>query len=176
MVMVLNKARKDPIWQEIKNELKPILGDTIALVFPETWSGKYLSWYKEIEQSAFRPSLTYSEDEIMECLAEADVLMMFITVDGLPEGLLLGYTFDDPSVETFYLDTIAVKQKGRGIGPVILTVLIKWAKKMGYCQIRLDTEFENENGMQLSSYYERFGFKVIDVDDEIGNVTMQLTL
>jgi ribosomal protein S18 acetylase RimI-like enzyme len=174
--MNLNRARKDPIWGEIRSQLKPILGNEIELVFPETWSERFLSWYREIEQSSFRSSLTYSEDEISECLAEEDVLMMFITVDGLPEGLLLGYTLTGVLVETFYLDTIAVKQKGRGIGRIILTVLIKWAKKMGYRQIQLDTEFENEKGILLSSYYERFGFKVVEVDDEIGNVTMRLTL
>ena len=174
--MKLNRARRDPIWGEIRSQLKPILGDKVELVFPEIWSERFLSWYREIEQSSFRPSLTYSEDEIMERLAEADVLMMFITVDGLPEGLFLGYTLDGVSVETFYMDTLAVKQKGRGIGRIVLTVLIKWAKKMGYHRIQLDTEFENEIGIRLSSYYERFGFKVVDIDDEIGNVTMQLTL
>ncbi|MFW9958482.1 MAG: GNAT family N-acetyltransferase [Candidatus Odinarchaeota archaeon] len=172
----MNRARKDPIWEEIRNGLKPILGDGVELVFPETWSETHLSWYREIEQSSFRPSLTYSEEEIMERLSEEDVLMMFITVDGHPEGLLLGYTLGGVSVETYYLDTIAVKQKGRGIGRIILTVLIKWAKKMGYRRMQLDTEYENEKGIPLSSFYEHLGFKIVDIDDEIGNITMQLTL
>jgi GNAT superfamily N-acetyltransferase len=173
--MNMNKARKDPIWGEIRSQLIPILGSAVELVFPELWTEHFLSWYREIEQSSFRPSLTYSEEEIMERLAEEDVLMMFIAVGGRPEGLLLGYTLDGVSIETFYLDTIAVKQKRRGIGRIILTVLIKWAKKMGYRRIQLDTEFEDEKGTLLSSFYEHFGFKVIDVDDEIDNVTMQLT-
>jgi len=172
----MNKARKDPIWGEIRTELKPILGNTMELVFPEIWTQTFLSWYREIEQSSFRPSLTYSEEEIMERLAEEDVLMMFITVDGHPEGLLLGYTLGGVSLETFYLDTIAIKQKGRGIGRIILTVLIRWAKKMGYRRMQLDTEFENEKGIPLGLFYEHLGFKIIDTDDEIGNVTMQLPL
>jgi len=174
--MKSNRARKDPIWGEIRGGLKPILGDCVEVVFPETWSETYLSWYREIEQSSFRPSLTYSEAEILERLSEEDVLMLFITIDGHPEGLFLGYTLGGVTIETFYIDTIAVKQKGRGIGRIILTVIIKWAKKMGYRLIQLDTEYENEKGFLLSSFYEHLGFKVVDVDDEIGNITMQLKL
>jgi GNAT superfamily N-acetyltransferase len=172
----MNRARKDPIWGQLKNELKPILGDRVEIIFPEAWSEKYLSWFREIEQCSFRPSLTYSEEEIMERLAEEDVLMMFITVDDRPEGLLLGYTYVNTAVETFYLDTIAVKQKGKGVGRIVSVVLIKWAKKMGYKRMQLDTEFENEKGIPLSLFYEHLGFKVVDIDDELGNITMQLFL
>jgi GNAT superfamily N-acetyltransferase len=173
---MMNKARRDPIWGQLKNELQPILGDRVEIVFPETWSEKYLSWFREIERSSFRPSLAYSEEEIMERLAEEDVLMMFITVDDCPEGLLLGYTYVDMPVETFYLDTIAVKQKGKGVGRIISMVLIKWAKKMGYKRMQLDTEYENEKGIPLNLFYESLGFKVVDIDDELGNITMQLPL
>jgi len=172
----LNRARRDPIWRQTRRELVPILGPTVKIVFPETWSEQYLTWYREIEQSSFRPELTYSEEEIMERLAEEDVLMMFITIEGVPNGLLLGYTLHGLLAEIFYLDTIAIKQRGRGVGRIIMTALIRWAKKMGYRKIQLDTEFENEVGFHLSSFYERIGFRVVDSDDETGNITMQLSL
>jgi GNAT superfamily N-acetyltransferase len=174
--MMMNRAKRDPVWLEIVTSLRPILGTTTELVFPETWSQKYLSWYREIEQSSFRTSLTYSEEEILECLGKDDVLMMFVTVNGRPECLLLGYTLDSVLVETFYLDTIAVKQKGRGIGRIMISVLIKWAKKMRYRQMQLDTELEDEKGIKLTQFYEHFGFTIIDSDDETGNITMQLDL
>ena len=174
--MILNRAKRDPIWRQMRSELVPILGPTVKLVFPETWSEKYLTWYREIEQSSFRQSLTYSEEEILERLAEYNVLMMFLTVDGIPSGLVLGYTLHEVSTEVFYLDTIAVKLRGRGIGRIILMNLIRWTKKMGYQKIQLDTEFENEAGFHLSSFYEHMGFRVVDSDDETGNITMQLLL
>ena len=174
--MMLNRARRDPIWRQARKELVPILGTTVKFVFPVTWSEQYLTWYREIEQSTFRPALTYSKEEIMERLAEEDVLMMFITVDGIPSGLVLGYTLHEVSAEVFYLDTIAVKQRGKGIGRIIMMALISWAKKMGYRTIQLDTEFENEVGFRLSSFYEHIGFRVVDSDDETGNITMQLSL
>jgi hypothetical protein len=42
--------------------------------------------------------------------------------------------------------------------------------------MQLDTEYENEIGIHLSSFYEHLGFKAVEIDDEIGNITMQLTL
>jgi GNAT superfamily N-acetyltransferase len=175
-MMMMNRARKDPIWSEIVVSLKPILGTTTELVFPKTWSQKYLSWYREIEQSSFRASLTYSEEEILERLEMNDVLMMFVLVNGRPECLILGYALDGVSVETFYLDTIAVREKGRGIGRIIISVLIKWAKKMRYQQMQLDTELEDEKGIKLTKFYENFGFTIIDSDETIDNITMQLDL
>jgi GNAT superfamily N-acetyltransferase len=174
--MMMNRARKDPVWSEIVTSLRPILGATTELDFPEAWSQKYLSWYREIEQSSFRASLTYSEEEILERLEMNDVLMMFLLVNGRPEGLLLGYTLDGLSVETFYLDTIAIRQTGKGIGRIIMSVLIKWARKMRYQRMQLDTELEDEKGLKLTQFYERFGFTIIDSDEETDNITMQLDL
>lgn len=156
--------------------LKPLLGPTTELVFPEDWSVQYLEWFREIERSSFRDSLTYSEEEILERLVKDDVLLMFVTVNNHPEGLLLGHTLRGVTNEIFYLDTVAVKQKGRGIGPIIISVLIKWAKKMGYLKMQLDTELEDEKGIRLTAFYENLGFTIIDRDDETGNITMQLDL
>jgi GNAT superfamily N-acetyltransferase len=172
--MTMNKARNDPVWTEIVTLLRPILGYRTEIVFPDTWSQKYLSWFREIEQDSFRESLAYSEDEIGERLEKRDVLLFFVLIDGRPEGLLLGHTLDEALVETFYLDTIAVKKRGKGIGRVLVTVLIKWAKKMGYRRIQLDTEIEDEKGIRLTRFYEQFGFSIIDSDDETGNITMDL--
>jgi len=172
----LNRARKDPIWKNIRAALLPILGEGVEVFFPETWSEKYLSWYKEIEQSSFRPSLRYSREEIDERLGNESVLMMFILNDNVPEGLVLGYRLENTTEDIFYLDTIAVKQKGRGLGKNILKVLFEWARKMGFSSIQLDTEYKNETGIQLSNFYQKLGFKVINTDDETGNITMQFKL
>ncbi|TFG99204.1 GNAT family N-acetyltransferase [Candidatus Thorarchaeota archaeon] len=174
--MPLNRARNDPIWKQIRTALVPILGDGVEIFFPETWSEKYLSWYKEIEKSAFRPALTYSREEIGERLEKEAVLMMFILNDSVPEGLVLGYRLEESLDDIFYLDTIAVKQKGRGLGKNILKVLFDWAKKMGFSSIQLDTEQENETGVQLSNFYQKLGFDVLYTDEETGNITMQLKL
>lgn len=172
----LNRARNDPLWKRIESELSLILGKGVVVFFPQVWSEQYLSWYKEIEQTSFRTALTYSQEEIEERLRKEEVVMMFILLNDNPEGLVLGYRLEDSSDDVFYLDTIAVRQKGRGIGKIILRVLFEWARKMGYKRIQLDTEEENETGIRLSYFYQQLGFKVINFEEETGNITMSLTL
>ena len=172
----MNRARNDPLWKRIESELSLILGKGVVVFFPQVWSEQYLSWYKEIEQTSFRTALTYSQEEIEERLRKEEVVMMFILLNDNPEGLVLGYRLEDSSDDVFYLDTIAVRQKGRGIGKIILRVLFEWARKMGYKRIQLDTEEENETGIRLSYFYQQLGFKVINFEEETGNITMSLTL
>lgn len=172
----LNRSRNDPLWKRIELELASILGAGVIVFFPQDWSKQYLNWYKDIEATSFRPILTYSEEEIEERLRKDDVLLMFILKDDSPEGLILGYRLEDTAEDIFYLDTIAVRQKGRGIGPVILKVLLDWARKMGYRLIQLDTEEANESGIRLSYFYQKLGFQIINSEDDTGNITMQLEL
>ena len=174
--MDLNRSRNDPFWNRIETELTPILGKGVVVFFPQAWSNQYLIWYKEIEEDSFRPDLTYSQEEIEERLEKEEALMMFIIKDEYPEALVLGYRLEESSEDIFYLDTIAVRQKGRGIGKIILRVLIEWARKMGYSLIQLDTEEENEIGLRLSYFYQQLGFRIINSDEDIGNITMQLEL
>lgn len=171
----MNRA-KNPIWEQMRSKLESILGGTIELVFPKEWSEQYFSWFREIEQTAFRSELTYNTDEILERLASPDLLIMFILLNEKPQALLLGYSQDVTNVEAFYLDTIAVKQRGRGVGQVMLLSLFEWARKMGYRRIELDTEAENETGHHLSAFYEKLGFVVTAEDIETGNISMCLTL
>lgn len=174
--MQLNRARNDPIWKQIRTAAVSVLGEDAEIIFPEIWSERYLSWYKEIERSSFRPSLTYSIEEIEERLQKEAVLLMFIVNGDVPEGLIFGYRLEESSDDIFYLDTVAVKQKGRGLGKVIFNTIISWAKKMGFSSIQLDTEHENEIGFQLVKFYQNLGFQIIYSDEETGNITMQLKL
>ncbi len=171
----MNRMRKDPIWVGLRDELTKLLGVQIELVFPEAWSPQTSSWFRNVEQSAFRPDLRYSEEEILERLEMDGVLLVFVLTASIPEAFVLGYHLDEPSVETFYLDTIAVRQRGRGVGPALVSWLGKWAKKNGYQRIALDTELENEVGLRLRDFYLKMGFKQGHVD-EVGNISMTLDL
>lgn len=171
----MNRMKNDPIWNGLREELQHLLGDDIRLVFPESWSDECTIWFREVEQNAFRPQLQCSEADIQERLQMEGVLALFMFVDTSPEGVILGYHLDDAPVETFYLDTIAVKQKGKGIGPILIRWLVKWAKKNGYEQVALDTELENERGIHLRDFYLKLGFKQ-SYTDETGNIFMSLDL
>ena len=171
----MNRMRKDPIWLGLSEELTRLLGEPAELIFPESWSPDTSSWFRTVEESAFRPDLRYGEEEILERLEMDGVLLLFVLTSGMPEAFVLGYHLDESIVETFYLDTIAARQRGRGIGPALVRWLVSWAKKSGYQRIALDTELENEVGLRLRDFYIKMGFKQ-GLTDEEGNISMTLDL
>jgi GNAT superfamily N-acetyltransferase len=73
----------------------------------------------------------------------------------------LGYSIPDESKKSFYLDTFAVKPRGKGIGNIVIKFLIRWAKTKKYHSIMLDTELKNEKGMPLQQFYAQHEFKTI---------------
>lgn len=161
----------DPIWSGLRDELSSIASEEVALLFPESWSEKFADWFRGIELEAFRPDLRYSEDDFLERLEQSGLLLLFILLKGAPEACVLGYHLDDADIETFYLDTIAVRHRGKGYGKVLLKWLRAWAKKMGYGRIALDTELESESGFPLRDFYAKLGFRELYTDED-GNISM----
>ena len=76
-----------------------------------------------------------------------------------------GYTIPD---ERVYLSRLIVKKKYRnkGIGSLLTDFLINKAKELGYCEISLGVDCDNENALHL---YEKKGFEIYAQDkDEYG--------
>jgi GNAT superfamily N-acetyltransferase len=59
------------------------------------------------------------------------------------------------------LDTFAVKQRGKGIGNIIVDFMVRWAKTKHYKSVTLDTELKDEKGVPLKQFYEKHGFTVV---------------
>jgi len=163
------------LWEKMSAQLIPILGENLRIVTPEAWSDQYGHWFKEIEAESFRESLRYDTNELETRMSEENVLLLFILVKERPEGVILGYPVKRSQGSTFYLDTFAVRTRGKGIGHIVLTSIIQWANLNRFHAIELDTEAENEIGIPLQRFYERFGFVVQNIEDD-GNITMSLTL
>ncbi len=156
-------------------ELEASLGSTLCIIIPESPSEKHQMWFHELEAQSFRESLRYDRVELEERLRKENLLFLFLLVNDTPEGVILGYKINRENGNTFYLDTFAVRRKGKGIGKIMLNHLIKWAKANGYDAIELDTEAENEDGIPLQRFYETAGFLVQCIEDD-GNITMSRTL
>jgi GNAT superfamily N-acetyltransferase len=167
--------RNDPTWIGLRDELASIYGQAVELDFPTSWSDKSNAWFKEIEKHSFRSELQYGDEEIRARLEMDGLLLLFVSVQGTPEALVLGYHLGEPTIETFYLDTIAVRMKGKGVGPALMRWLMKWAKKNGYQRMALDTELENESGLRLRDFYRKLGF-VQGATDDVGNISMSIDL
>jgi GNAT superfamily N-acetyltransferase len=159
----------------MRMQLIPFFGSDVQVLIPVSWSKKYETWFKDIESVSFRESLRYSTEELDTRLNEKNALILFIVVNEQPEGVILGYPVQREQKEIFYLDTFAVRTRGKGIGRIVLSSIIQWAKWHGYHAIELDTEAENETRIPLQRFYESLDFVVQCIEDD-GNITMSHTL
>ncbi len=163
-----------PLWSQLQQTLSSYFQGSIAVVFPEEWNATYAAWFVEIQDYGFRSELRYSSAEIEERLRNEGLLLLFVLVNQQPEIMLLGYDLPREN-SAFYIDMIAVRQQGRGIGSVLMKYLMRWAKMKQYTAVVLDTEEINENGRNLRHFYETLGFSVV-AQDEDGDLTMQILL
>ncbi len=159
----------------MRSQLVKVFGDGLRIEITNSWSSHYEEWFKELEIQSFRESLRYDSKELQTILTEKNVLLLFLVANDSPEGVILGYPLKHEHGDVFYLDTFAIRTRGKGIGGVVLRALIEWAKVSEFKAIELDTEAMNEIGIPLQRFYEQFGFVVLCVEDD-GNIKMRLTL
>jgi len=163
------------IWRLLLPRLAKKFEGTLQLVFPKEWNEQYFSWFRIIEEEDFRYELRYSFEEVAEILEKPDLVFLFITMDDQPQILLLGYSIPHETEESFYLDTLAVRRRGKGIGHVVMNFLIHWARTKQYQTIILDTELTDEKGFHLPQFYAKHGFKIV-ARSEAGDITMKCVL
>ncbi len=173
------KDQPDPdelVWTNLKEALSEVFSDEVSIIFPEVVEDIHIEWFTELEHEAFRTALRYSEAEILERLENPGHFLMFVLVKGIPEALVFGYSLPSTSyVKTFHLDTIAVKQQRKGIGTILIEALIEWTRTENFIVISVDTEVEDEKGIQLQRFYEGLGFSIVAREDS-GNLTMKLVI
>ncbi|MFW9830897.1 MAG: GNAT family N-acetyltransferase [Candidatus Thorarchaeota archaeon] len=162
-------------WLQLKIELVRFLGDQIQLICPTVCDDQCFSWFHSLEEEDFRFELQYTREEITERLEYPEVLFFFIINNEVPEILVLGYKMRDYEPLTFYLDTLAVRQRGRGIGHVVMRFIVKRAQNKRYQAIILDTEEKNEKGIPLQYFYQVHGFETI-ARTNTGDLKMLLDL
>ena len=162
-------------WIQLKKELSVKYSGDIELVFPKGCDDQCFRWFEILEEEDFRYELRYTRAEVLERLNHPGVLFFFIICKEIPEILVLGY--EQPSYEpsTFCLDTIAIRQRGRGIGDIVMRFLIDWARGKQYQAMILDTEEKDEKGIPLQHFYEEHGFETIARTKD-SDITMKLVL
>ena len=169
----LNYNLHTSIWQNLEKGLSEILQSKIELIFPDVWNDEYYCWFQEVEKKAFRENLRYSFEEVQERLKNTDSFFLFILLDYKPEALILGSSCLFNSKKLFFLDTIAVKKTGQGIGTILLNYLIEWLKRERYLGIKVYTEEIDEKNIRLQNFYEKLGFS-LKMKETNGNLTMTL--
>ena len=171
---ITQPEKDNPFWLQILDELASMYKGNLELVFPTELNTHYFSWFHSIEDAGFRRELQYSFEQLTEMLEHPELVFWFITVDGEPPILLFGYSIPDEQ-KSFYLDTFAVRPRGKGIGNVVMEFLIRWAKTRNYHSIVLDTEYKDEKGILLQQFYAKHGFETVSSSKK-GDIIMKRRL
>jgi ribosomal protein S18 acetylase RimI-like enzyme len=172
----IRQPEKDsPLWQKLLRELAKMFKGEVEIVFPTEWNRHYFSWFHSMEEAGFRRALQYSFKELTKNLENPELLLWFITVDGEPQIILFGYSIPDGEAKIFYLDTLAVKRRGEGIGDIVIEFLIRWAQTKQYQAIVLDTELRDEKGIPLQHFYAEHGFEIVSTSEK-GDAVMKRIL
>ncbi len=172
----IRQPEKDnPIWRQLLRELANLYEGELEIVFPTEWNRHYFSWFHRMEEAGFRRELQYSFEEITKNLENPELVFWFITMDGEPQILLLGYSIPNEQAKFFYLDTFAVKRIGQGIGNIVMEFLICWAQTKQFQAIILETELRDEKGIPLQQFYAKHGFETVSLSEK-GDVIMKRML
>jgi GNAT superfamily N-acetyltransferase len=170
-----NFEKYKTLWNQLILDIENKLRKKVQIIFPDNWNENFYQWFQEIENNAFREELRYSFFEVNERLRNSNIIFLFILVDQEPEALFLGYLPRGGENQTYYFDTLAVKHQGQGIGRFIFKSVIEWVKMENFKIIMLDTEEINEKKILLQKFYESFGFRVVNKDQN-EDLTMALKL
>lgn len=149
------------------------------------WTRKLQNALESIEADAFVPELRYSAEELMDRAGNAGFEGLLLEDLSGPSAIMLVYLIERG--DQLYLDTLAVRDRGRGTGTRLLRFLIHRCEHAGITEIRLDTEAgvrsmkgDRSAPHDLSAYYRRFGFEELPPADAVetvpGNVAMRLRL
>ena len=172
---ILQPEKDNPLWRHLLDELANLYEGRLEIVFPTELNKHYFSWFHSMEEAGFRRELQYSFEELTKNLQNPELLFWFITADGEPQIILLGYSIPDKEAKSFYLDTFAVRRRGEGIGNIVIEFLIRWAQTKQYHSIVLDTELRDEKGIPLQQFYAKHGFETVSISEK-GDVIMKRML
>ena len=137
---------------------------------------------EELEREVFTvEDNVYSEQDIMECLAEEDSILLLMMIDGKIEGYSFGYDedVDNPTVRgtDYFIDSavVSLQYEHKGIGTVIAGVILLMLYLMGYREIGILTEEKDKTGRELVKFYRKLGFEEVGRTEESG-CAMKITL
>ncbi len=129
--------------------------------------------FRRVEKTAFRAELRYTRKELRERSLKPSFETLIVFTGHRPSAVMLVYQGGGEKV--LYLDTLAVRNPGKGTGGRLLRAFLEEARSDGYRGIELDTENINDQGIRLVDWYCRFGFTVLKEEAD-GNVSMECIL
>ncbi len=150
-----------------EERLNEKLGEEVKINFRTYIDEKLIKKLTEIDHEKFRNELWYSNGELLEKSLKKDFICLIADVNDGPTAFLYGYD-DEFDPHWFFLDEIATRIEGRGIGKVLIVLLLVHCFELNYTFVTLYTEDQDEKGRRLRMFYEHLGFTYMSTDPEVG--------
>lgn len=162
-----------PLLEDAHKQAEQILtqrlGSKIKIIIRSFLNEALISQITAIDNEKFRAELWYTSEELLEKTKKKDFTCFLVYLDENPVAFLYGYDDDfDPS--WFFLDEIATRIEGRGIGNVLITLLLMYCAELDYRYVTLYTESSDDKGRPLKMFYEHIGFNHLADDPEKGTI------
>jgi GNAT superfamily N-acetyltransferase len=128
-----------------------------------------LDQLEAIDHEKFREELWITHEELEEKTGQRGFIAFMLYSDGQPVAFLYGYQVPvDPS--GFFLDEVATRIEGRGIGKILIVLSLIYCGEVGYDYIILYTEKSDDKGRSLEEFYEHMGFYLLNRDHQLGSI------
>lgn len=143
------------------------LGERATISFRTYIDDKLIQKITEIDHEKFRSELWYSREELLEKSNKKDFICLIVHINGEPAAFLYGYD-DEFDPHWFFLDEIATRMEGKGIGKVLIVLLLVYCFELNYTIVTLYTEDQDEKGRRLREFYEHIGFNYMGTEPKVG--------
>jgi GNAT superfamily N-acetyltransferase len=151
-----------------QKKLIKTIGTNCTINVYRTLNDQLLQTIIKVDAQKFREELRYKREEILEHSHINGFTLILIECSSQPLGLAYGY--DDPQTDGFFLDTLASMAERKGIGHILVTLLLIHSQNRGHNQVTLYTEEKDEKGRPLRRFYEKMGFSYFGTEQYKGDV------
>jgi GNAT superfamily N-acetyltransferase len=150
-----------------KSRLYEKLGKICDIVIFVSPNNQVLDIIETIDHEKFREELWITNEELEAKTRRKGFIAFLIYFENQPIAFLYGYQ-NPENTSGFYLDEVATRIEGKGVGKILIVLSLIYCVEAGYTHITLYTENSDEKGRRLKEFYEHIGFQLIENENEYG--------
>lgn len=143
------------------------LGVDIKIEFYKFLDSELVESLVEIDHEKFRPELWYSQEDFLSRMNYNNFICIVAYISETPIAFIFGYD-DEPT--TYYIDEVASRIEGKGLGSALIILFLLYCIKFGYRFVSLYTEEQDEKNRKLRGFYEHLGFNYVHTDPKLGDL------
>jgi GNAT superfamily N-acetyltransferase len=158
--------------QRIQRRLEETLSQGCTIDIYRVLTPELIKTILYVDSQKFREELQYKREDVIFHGSLRGFILILAHCGDRPLGLAYGY---DEGENGFFLDTLASVVESKGIGSILVTLIIIYALETSHNHVTLYTEERDEKGRRLRRFYEQIGFRFLGSEVRKGDVMrMQL--